>query len=58
MSRFKCNQVENELIFTVEGVQRDFTISFSSEEEAAMQKPEIRELMWALERSWKNSDKK
>lgn len=58
MSRFKCNQVENELVFTVEGVQREFTITFDSEEEAAMQKPEIRELMWALERSWKNSDKK
>lgn len=44
----------NEIIFTVEGIDRNYTISLASAEQTSTVGPDLNELIWAIERAWRN----
>lgn len=58
MSKVTVEQRNNELIFIIEGEPRTYSISFKSADDATRLKPDIREIIWAVERSHQNSRKK
>lgn len=57
MSNFTLKQKDNELIFTVEGKNQEYTLTFNDKDQAAMIKPDIRDLLWAIESSYKSKKK-
>lgn len=56
MSNFKLQQNDNELIFTVKGQDLKHTLIFNDKDEASRIKPDIRDLIWAIERTYKDKD--
>lgn len=58
MSKVIVEQRNKELIFIIEGEPRTYSMSFSSKDEATKLKPDIREIIWAVERSHENSREK
>ncbi|OJT47310.1 hypothetical protein [Serratia plymuthica] len=59
MSNFTVEQHGDDLVFKVAGESTTRTISFGNEDQAAMMKAELREIIWAIEKTYKvNSAKK
>jgi hypothetical protein len=46
----------NEIIFIVEGMNRNYTISLASAEQTNTVGPDLNELIWSIERAWRNSE--
>ncbi len=58
MSKIIVDQQNNEIVIRIDGDPRTYSIPFSSEDDARLVKPEIREIIWAIERSYEKSPKK
>lgn len=43
-----------EIIFSVEGDTREYTVALASADQVAMVGPDLNELIWAVERAWRN----
>jgi len=52
MSKVIIEQCKNELVFIIEGEEITYSLPLSTEQEATVLKPEIREIIFAVERSW------
>lgn len=58
MSKVIVEQRNNELIFIIEGEPKTYFMSFSNKDDATRLKPDIREIIWAIERSHEKPRKK
>lgn len=53
-SKVKYRKQGSNIIFAVEGDVREYTISLASPEQVVTVGPDLNELIWAIERAWRN----
>jgi hypothetical protein len=54
-SKVKYRKEGADVIFTIEGNHREYTICLASPEQAAFVVPDLNEFIWAVERAWRKS---
>ena len=52
-SKVKHTRQGSDIIFTVEGINREFRISLASPEQVSIVRPDLSELISAIERVWR-----
>jgi len=52
-SNVKYTKQGSDIIFTIEGNNREYTIGLVNPEQVAILGPDLNELIWAVERAWR-----